>query len=434
MLEAFKKHIKTNFHFLEDAKLLIACSGGLDSVVLANLSKDAGYNFSLAHCNYNLRGKQSDGDENFVVDLALKFGCEVHTTSFNMDDFKKNENSSIQASARQLRYEWFNALEEQWGYDFVLTAHHADDDLETHIINLSRGTGIKGLTGIPKKNGTIIRPLLPFKRSEILAFATTKKMTWREDSSNNETKYLRNKIRHNITPQLKELNANFLDNFKKTQEYLNEATTLLGVYKNELKNSLFRKDDRVVRIEIEALKSKLPLKEHLYLIFEEYGFTQWLDIENLLEAPSGKQVFSKTHKLVKDRDFLLLTELDKIDDHSYTLFEKDTEINSPISLKIKMVSEISKSCGDDLFVDAEKLKFPLLLRKWNNGDYFYPLGMKGKKKLSKFFKDEKVDILSKKNIWLLCSGNDIVWIIGKRADERFKVTPKTDKILKFELH
>lgn len=434
MLEAFKKHIKTNFHILEDAKLLIACSGGLDSVVLANLSRDAGYNFSLAHCNYNLRGRQSDGDENFVVDLASKFGCEVHTTSFNMDDFKKNKNSSIQASARQLRYQWFDALEERWGYDFVLTAHHADDDLETHIINLSRGTGIKGLTGIPDRNGTIIRPLLPFKRSEILAYATTKKLTWREDSSNNETKYLRNKIRHNIIPQLKELNANFLDNFKKTQEYLNESTTLLGVYKNELMNSLFSEDDAVIRIEIELLRSKLPLKEHLYLMFKDYGFTQWSDIENLLEASSGKQVLSKTHRLVKDRDFLLLTELEKIDNHTYAVFEKNTEITSPISLKIRMVSEISKSCPNDLFVDAEKLKFPLLIRKWNNGDYFYPLGMKGKKKLSKFFKDQKVDILSKKKIWLLCSGNDIVWIIGKRADERFKVTPKTDKILKFELH
>ncbi|MDT0607751.1 tRNA lysidine(34) synthetase TilS [Croceitalea rosinachiae] len=434
MLTTFKKHIETQLHFLQEAKLLVACSGGLDSMVLTHLCQSLNLNYSLAHCNYNLRADESDGDQKFVEEYALKNDCQAYLTSFNMDDYRNNTNSSIQLLARDLRYEWFNKLMQERNFDYVLTAHHADDSLETFLINLSRGTGIKGLTGIPEQNGNIVRPLLPFSREEILAFANSRQLKWREDSSNIETKYLRNKVRHKIVPLLKELQPNFLENFKLTQQNLFGTSKLVDVYATEIQDALFTDKNGVKNINIEELKKKKPLKDHLHLLFDPYGFGQWDDIEQLLDATSGKKIYSKTHQLTKNRDFLLLSEFRETDQKEYFFFEVDDLINEPISMKITQVDSISKNDSNVLYVDSEKLKYPLLLRKWNTGDYFYPLGMKGKKKLSKFFKDEKIDVLSKKNIWLLCSSEKIVWVVGKRADERFKVTENTNKILKFELH
>lgn len=434
MLAEFKKHIKTQLPFLPEGKLLIACSGGLDSVVLTHLCQSLDFNFSLAHCNYNLRGNESDEDQKFVENLALKMQCQAHVISCDMDDHVKNTDSSIQLMARNLRYEWFQKLVGEHDYDYVLTAHHADDCLETFFINLSRGTGIKGLTGIPERNGTIVRPLLPFSREKILAFADGQKLKWREDRSNSETKYLRNKVRHDLVPHLKELHPNFSDNFKLTQRHLSGTSSLMEAYRDELKKSLFLEEHDVIRINIEGLRQKKPLRDHLHLLFGVYGFTQWADMEQLLDATSGKKVYSKTHQLVKDREELLLSEFLEIPSETYSISENTKQVTTPLKIEISEVDKISTKISDTLFVDGEKLKYPLLLRKWNTGDYFYPLGMKGKKKLSKFFKDEKLDILSKKSIWLLCSNDDIVWVVGKRADDRFKVTENTNRILKFELH
>lgn len=434
MLDVFQQHITTQFPLLKKRKLLIACSGGLDSVVLAHLCQSSNFNFGLAHCNYNLRGNESNGDQLFVETLATKMKRQVFVSSFNMDEHKKNKNSSIQSIARELRYKWFDSTANENGYDYILTAHHADDSLETFLINLSRGTGIKGLTGIPERNNTIIRPLLPFSRKEIVAFANTHNIKWREDSSNEETKYLRNKIRHEIIPNLKELQPNFLENFKLTQHHLSATSSLLHAYGNELRENLFNEKDGVISISVEQLKKRKPLKEHLHLILEPYGFTQWTDIVKLLDGTSGKLIYSKTHQLLKDREFLLLSVSMENLEKNYAIFEGSSTLDFPIKIKIAKADNFSSSSKNILFVDSEKLKYPLMLRKWNNGDYFYPLGMKGKKKLAKFFKDEKIDVLSKNNIWLLCSDNKIVWVMGKRADERFKVTEDTKEITKFELY
>lgn len=434
MLTDFNIHINNQLSFLKQGSLLIAVSGGLDSVVLAHLCKGLNLNFSLAHCNYNLRGAESNADQKFVEELGVQLNCKVHITSFDTNDHKKTKDSSIQLVARELRYEWFYKLLQAHNYDYILTAHHADDNLETYIINLSRGTGLKGLMGIPEQNQNIVRPLLPFPRTEILHYAKSEGLEWREDSSNSDTKYLRNKIRHEIVFRLKELNPNFLGNFMLSQENLIGTSNLLQNYKQDLKAELFIKNDKVYSIDIKKLKSKQPLKDYLYLLFQDYGFTQWADIQNLLDATSGKKIYSNTHQLVKDRDTLLLSEFTENNKEVFWIEKQQNHINKPFMMKMIMVEEIANWGKQLLYVDMEKLKFPLMLRKWNNGDYFYPLGMKGKKKLSKYFKDEKLDILSKNNVWLLLSDNKIVWVIGNRADERFKVTGNTKTILKLELH
>ncbi|WP_350291983.1 tRNA lysidine(34) synthetase TilS [uncultured Croceitalea sp.] len=434
MLAAFQSHIKKQFPFLRGAKLLIACSGGLDSTVLSILAKESDLDFSLVHCNFGLREKEGDEDEQFVKQLSKDLGVVLYTKTFDTKKEKQQLGGSIQMVARDLRYKWFQELLESGEYSYLLTAHHADDSLETFLINLSRGTGIVGLTGIPYKNGSIVRPLLPFSRAAILAYAESNKLTWREDSSNTETKYLRNQIRHAIIPKLKETNGNFLSNFLNTQQRLRESSLILERTKKELQKTLFVYEGNTVIISIKALQRLDPLSSYLYLLFQEYEFTAWEDILNLLNAESGKEVRSTTHRLLKDRERLLLAPISEEIQSEFYIKSDCTAINKPLKLSIEKVVKVSETHENILYIDIEKLNFPLMLRKWHNGDYFYPLGMKGKKKLSKYFKDEKVAIIGKEEQWLLCSGSEIVWVIGRRADERFKITPATKQIVKIVWH
>jgi len=354
--------------------------------------------------------------------------------AFNTSDYVKNQKVSVQMAARDLRYEWFNFLMEEQQIKTLVTAHHADDNLETFIINLSRGTGIKGLTGIPSRTNNIRRPLLPFSRKRILEYAKSEGITWREDQSNAETKYLRNKVRLQIVPLLKELHPTFLDNFIVTQEYLQQIAAISDNHINQLKEEIFIKEGEVIRIKIQALQALKPLKAYIYALFSEYGFTAWVDLKHLITAMSGKEVQSKTHRLVKDRNVLLLSRISDKVEAQFEIPESYTRIEDPISLSIANVDLIDEIGPNVLYVDKETLKYPLRLRKWQKGDYFYPLGMQGRKKISKFFKDEKVDVISKENQWLLCSGNDIIWVVGKRADNRYKVTDRTNEILKLILN
>lgn len=434
MLAEFKSHIENNFSFLKETKFLIACSGGLDSVVLTHLLNKLDYDFSLAHCNFNLRGNESENDEQFVVQFAKNIGVELHTVRFNTKNEIEKRGGSTQMVARDLRYEWFKELLETNAYEYVLTAHHADDSLETFIINLSRGTGLDGLTGIPNINGKVLRPLLTFSRSNILAYADANKLSWREDSSNEDTKYLRNEIRKEITLKLKKLNPNFLSNFLNTQSKLKASAFILENTKKELQANMFIGKGGSFRISIEQLFKLEPLDSYLYLLFKEYGFTAWNDVLALLEANTGKEVRSRTHRLIKNREHLLLSPiLDKIEDE-FCISKDSGLIENPLQLSIEKVVEITETNKNILYTDMEKLKYPLMLRKWRKGDYFYPLGMIGKKKLSKYFKDEKVDVIAKDEQWLLCSNEQIVWVVGRRADERFKVTSTTKKIVKITWH
>ncbi|NHF59820.1 tRNA lysidine(34) synthetase TilS [Flavobacteriaceae bacterium TP-CH-4] len=433
MLEAFKGHVKKSFPELLSERFLLACSGGLDSVVLAHCCTTMDMEFALAHCNFRLRGEESDGDERFVANLAKSLNKYLFITHFDTIGYVNKNKVSVQMAARELRYTWFAEIMKQQGIDTLVTAHQADDNLETFFINLSRGTGIDGLKGIPPKTDTVSRPLLAFSRAEILEYAKASRLEWREDSSNRETYYLRNKIRHEIAPILNELHPAFQDNFDRTQAYLGDTALVLEAYNKKLRSELFQSENGVVRIEITDLQQLHPLKPHMHLLLKDFGFTAWNDIEGLLTATSGKEVRSKTHRLVKDRKQLLLEKLGYLDTRTYHIHENQREMTHPFRLKIECSDELGETAVNTLYVDKETLKYPLTVRKWQKGDYFHPLGMKGRKKLSKYFKDEKVDVISKDKQWLLCSDNQIVWVVGKRADERFKVRKDTRKIVKFEL-
>lgn len=435
MLSEFKKHIIQDFPFLLNSKLLIAVSGGIDSIVLAHLCYKSGLHIAFAHCNFNLRGKESDADEKFVVDFANKLDVEVFVESFDTKEHVKENKVSIQIAARELRYEWFNDLRTALNFDYILTAHQADDNLETFLINLSRGTGLDGLTGIPSVNNNILRPLLPFSREGVLQYARENELEWREDSSNQETKYLRNKFRHEVIPILKEINPALLLNFQNTVNYLKGTSEILENHIAEIRLKLFLIKDGVIKVPVNELSKLKPKKAYLYALFKEYGFTEWNDVESLIEAGSGKQIFSPDYRMVKDRDFLFIDPiLPYTEDVEYEISEEEQCILLPVALSFTRVNQVEAERGKAIYVDKKKLKFPLIVRKRKEGDYFYPFGMSGKKKLSKFYKDEKYSILDKENQWLLCSGNEIVWVIGKRADNRFKVTQSTTEIIKIKLH
>mgnify|MGYP003384043464 CR=1 FL=1 len=435
MLQKFQQHIIANFPFLENKKLLVAISGGVDSVVLTHLLQQLNYNISLAHCNFNLRGIESDADENFVKSIERKLHIETFIKQFDTEKFSKEQKQSTQVAARNLRYTWFQELAEKHGFDYVLTAHHADDNLETFLINLTRGTGLDGFTGIPAVNGNVVRPLLSFSRDKIVRFATENAIDWREDKSNAATKYIRNKIRHQIVPVLKEINPNLLGSFQKTSKHLHESRQVIEDRIESIKKDIISTtDNQHIKINIQHLNALSNPKAYLYQLLKDYHFTEWNDVADLLSAQSGKQVFSSTHRLVKDREFLLLTKIEEETETSnYLISENTTKLTFPIQLTFEKVTKTNFKELQTIFLDATKITFPLILRKWKNGDYFYPIGMQGKKKISNYFKDEKYSLIDKESAWLLCSKNDIVWIVGKRQDKRFLPESATSSILKIHM-
>lgn len=433
MLFKFQKHLSENLPFLREKKLLLAISGGIDSIVLAQLLRQSGFAISLAHCNFNLRGGESDGDEQFVRNFATENSLELFVTHFDTERFAQDNKLSIQLAARQLRYIWFHQLLEENHLDFILTAHHLDDNLETFLINFTRGTGLEGLTGIPIQNDKIVRPLLNFSRQEIENFAFENKIEWREDSSNASDKYLRNKLRHDIVPILKSLNSSFLNSFQDTLSHLNQSKSLAEdasvlVYKQVVTEKENQKFFRLFDLK------RLPNYEaYLFEWLRPFGFTAWKDISNLTEAQSGKFILSEKFRLLKDRDFLILEPIPEKDERIYEI-EDDAAIDFPIKLKLETVFQLDKTSNPAaIYVDKEKLKFPLTVRKWQEGDYFCPAGIDGKKKVSKYFKDEKFSLSEKENTWLLVSDHEIVWIIGKRQDRRFYSKNNTTPILKIAL-
>jgi len=435
LINTFKNHIKQQLPFLKESKLLVAISGGVDSVVLTHLCKEVNLDFALAHCNFNLRGKESDVDESFVLELAEDLDIEVFIQNFDTETFAKNEKLSIQLAARKLRYGWFFELSEQLDFDFILTAHHADDNLETFLINLSRGTGLEGLKGIPEVNNTIVRPLLPFSREDIEDYAKINHLKWREDSSNASTKYLRNKLRHDVIPVLKDINPDVLVNFQNTLAHLKDSSTIVeDAIDSFLNKAIVNIDDRQISYQISEFEKLNNPKAYLFEVFKDYGFTQWKDIENLLTAQSGKLVFSKTHQLLKDRDCLILSKMSSEEKQEIiSILETETEVKIPTgTLVFNTVCNIDEINTSIIYIDKKTLNYPLTVRYWQEGDYFYPLGMQGKKKLSKFFKDEKLSLLDKQNTLLLCSNHQVVWVINHRADNRFKITEQTQDILKIK--
>ena len=435
MLQKFQNHLLHNFQFLRGKKVLLATSGGKDSMVMVHLLQHLDYEIGIAHCNFELRGIESFDDQYFVKQYAVANNIPVFITQFDTKAFSEDYKISTQVAARELRYNWFYELLETEKYDYILTAHHADDNLETFLINLSRGTGLEGLIGIPEQNEKVVRPLLAFSQEEIEDYASINGIQWREDSSNASDKYLRNKIRHHVVPLLKELNPNFLLSFHKTQGYLQQAQDMVDDAAIMVYQQVAQQDGDTIYFDLQQLQKLPNYKSYLYQWLNEFGFKAWDDIYDLVDSQSGKCVYSSEYRLLKDRDSLLLSRLNEEDEiQEYSILENQKEVNIPLNLSFCKVADISIGSNKTIFVDADKIHYPLVLRHWNEGDHFHPFGMDGKsKKISKLFKDEKLSLIEKESKWLLCSNTEIVWVIGLRQDERFRIDNTTKNILKIQL-
>ena len=433
MVTAFKKHIAAHFPALADQKILIACSGGLDSIVLLHLLQKIGLTLGVAHCNFKLRGAHSDADLSFVETIAGNLGVPVFTTVFDTKTYAKTQGISTQVAARELRYEWFYSTARANGYDRIATGHHADDDLETFFINLSRVTGLRGLTGITSNTEQLIRPLLPFSRAQIMQFAKKEGLFWREDSSNSTRDYLRNKLRLDVIPAFKGVNKTVLQNFKQTQQHLKESQALLEDYITLVTKLVVSHTDAGYEIDSKQLQALPNTNTLLFELLYPYGFTDFKAIASILESEVGKKVLSKQYVLHKDRNHLVLTTKEQVvDSRVYCIDAKQQSCTIPIKLNFTKVAQVGEHEPHSLYVDAAKLTYPLKVRAWRLDDVFHPFGMKGKKKLTKFFKDEKLSLLSKNSVWVLESGDEIVWVIGLRPDDRYKVTSATKEVLKIQ--
>lgn len=417
-------------------RILVGVSGGIDSVCLLHLLHELEYRIAIAHCNFQLRSEESDQDELFVRNLSEEYSIPFYSTQFETKEIAQSEGISIQMAARDLRYEWFEEIRMKHGYDYIAIAHNKNDVSETFLTNLTRGTGIKGLTGIKEKSGNIIRPLLFAGRTEIENYITIKNLDYREDSSNKTTKYSRNLIRHEIIPLFEKINPRFQDTLIENMSRLKETEAIYLQQINSKISELTIIQDDLILIEISKLKELKPLYTYLFELLNPLGFskTQINDIIDALDSTSGKQFFSLTHRILKDRNYIIITEISAIKTKSYFIDLDVNELLTPIHLEISKYEktnafEIIKDKNIGLF-DLDLIDFPLTLRKWQKGDYFMPLGMSNLKKVSDFFIDQKLSILEKEDTWILESNNKIVWIIGYRIDERFKISDNTKNILK----
>ncbi len=434
MLLKFQHQLLKNFPKLNSKKILLAVSGGIDSMVLADLLKKCNLNFAIVHCNFKLRKTESDLDQKFVEEYCLENEIQFFTTSFDTPAFAKDYKLSTQVAARKLRYDYFYEILTNQNFEFIATAHHLDDSIETFFINLSRGTGIDGLTGIPLQNDKIIRLLLDFSRNDIQKYATENDISWREDVSNATDNYLRNKIRHHLTPILHEINPSFLHSFKKTLQNLQQAQSLIDDASRIIYKKVVEDESDYKKINISELKQLSNYDAYLYQWLQPLGFTAWNDIYAMLDAETGKIIYSEKYQLLKNRDYLIIAPKSKAINEIFVIEKGISEVNFHIKLLFCKVSEPFYTSNKTIFVDAEKLIYPLTLRRWKTGDVFYPIGMQGKsKKVSKIFKDEKLSSIEKENAWILCSASQIIWVVGFRADERFKISNTTTNLLQIDL-
>ena len=437
-LRDFISFIEAKKLFSRDDQILLAVSGGIDSTVMAHLFHEAKFRFAIAHCNFSLRGNDSDEDAEFVKRLALKLNVRLFTEKFETEKYASQNGISIQMAARDLRYEWFGKIRQGHGFDYIATAHHLDDQVETFLINLIRGTGIAGLHGIPVKNGFIIRPLMFAFRKEIGWYASQNQVSYRTDHSNNEIKYLRNKIRHEVIPLLSGINAEFTPGLTETIRRIGEFEKIGNSSLEDWCKNAMKTDGHDNFTDIRSLLKMSPVEPYAWALLSPYGFneTQVSNLLGCLEKENRKIFTSATHRLVKERGRLMISPIrPKTADKSFnvSLWGHKKSLKKPITLLFERVSNVKDykipATGNIASLDFDKLNFPLTIRKWQQGDFFYPLGMKRKKKLSDFFIDEKLSLADKELTWLLCSGNNIVWIIGRRIDHRYRVTSATQQIL-----
>jgi len=435
MQERFTSFVRDHNLFTRDNKILLAVSGGIDSVVMLDLFRQSGFQSGIAHCNFHLRGSESDDDEQFVHQLSRQFNITWHVAHFNTEEYARENKLSIQMAARELRYKWFEEICDQHEYNQIATAHNQDDVIETFLINLGRGTGIRGLTGIKPKSGRIIRPLLFASRSEIEKYASDCIVEYREDSSNVSVHYTRNKIRHEIVPLFEEINPSFRSSLIETIRKLNDTEDIYLNSIDSIKSELVEQKGESIFIDLVKLESVPNKLTVMFEILSGFHFisSQIASIVDSSKAHSGKQFYSSTHRLIKDRNAFIITPLKESESKRYYIDEGMEQINEPVPMDLLIVDQpgsFSIPGGKNIAcLDYEKLNFPLILRKWHDGDYFHPLGMKHKKKLSDFLIDEKLSIAEKEDQWLMISGDDIIWVVNQRIDERYKITKSTSKIL-----
>ena len=435
MLEQFTSYLRDQELCSEGERVLLAVSGGIDSVVMAHLFHRAGYDCAIAHCNFQLRGEESDAEEVFVRSLAASLEIPIYVRHFDVEETCREKGISIQMAARELRYTWFEELVREHQFDVVATAHNLNDSVETFLLNLSRGTGLKGLTGIPPRNEQVIRPLLFATRREITGYASAHHLTYREDSSNIQTKYSRNKIRHDVIPVMEVINPGFIETMNQNMARINETYAIFRDAVDRARERLFEQSDDRIRIHIRDMKELSPLGTWLFELFSPYGFTrsQCEGIEKIMDSEPGRRSISTTHQLFKDREHLILVGSRRKSFDRYYLDspEKVSHLPFPMDVEVMQREKLGKIPHDSRIacLDHDRIQFPLTIRHWYHGDYFYPLGMDQMKKLSDFFVDQKIPVPVKERIWVLASGKKILWIMGYRIDDRFKITEKTRKVL-----
>jgi tRNA(Ile)-lysidine synthase len=439
LLQNFTAYIKTQNLFQQKDKLLIAVSGGADSTVLCELCKQARYDFAIAHCNFKLRGEESDRDENFVRQLAEKYQVRIFVKEFDTNAIAKEQKTSIEETARNIRYDWFAALLEENNVDWLLTAHHADDNIETVMMNFFRGTGVKGMRGILPKQKKIIRPLLFARRSEIENYAAQNNIVFVTDSTNAESDYTRNYFRNELIPAIEKMYPETANNVLRNINRFADVEILYNESMHTIKEKLVEKRGNEVHIPVLKLAKTKPLHTVIYEIIAEYNFTaaQVGEVEKLLNSVSGKYITSSTHRILRNRKWLIISPINIIEKVGHYVIEKDETViffaGGKLEINTVLKPESLVTAADNAFIDAANLKYPLLLRKWKQGDYFYPLGMDKKKKLSRFFIDVKLSLREKENVWVLESDKKIVWIVGLRIDDRFKIIDQTKYIVKLSL-
>ena len=439
LLDGFEKYIEENELFSHDDKLLLTVSGGVDSMVMMALAAAAGYRFGVAHCNFQLRGKESDEDEVLVENEARRYGAEFYNKRFDTVGEMERTGESMEMAARRLRYAWFRELCDEHGYTAIAIAHHSNDSIETFFRTMLRGTGLRGLTGITTQVGRVVRPMMFATRKDIHDYAVAHRIPFREDSSNRSTKYLRNKVRIGLVPMLKEINPQFTTIMRRNIARLSQAQDFITSAINIVKGESLEHDGDIHTLRVAKIRPTLPRNYVIYeILSSEYGFKG--DVVDALchaldNGATGRRFYSREWVAVVDRGDVVVAPITE-DDSCETIVERNT-VRSYAGGSVLYYEYCNIDFIDNLdqgenvaLLDADKLKYPLYVRRWREGDWFIPFGMSGRKKLSDYLIDKKVSMAEKNRQFVLVSGEDIVWVVGRRLDDRFAITRKTENVLR----